>query len=140
MSDCSQLFPQAAVGAVVFKNDKILLVQRAKAPNAGQWAIPGGRIKPGETLQQAAEREILEETGITIRAGEPIYSFDVIEKNTDGSVRFHYVIVDVLGEYVKGKPQPADDALAVDWVSKKELSVLTVNETTRALLERLFDE
>ena len=64
--------PRVAVGAIVFKNNKVLLVRRAQAPSQDLWAIPGGRVEIGETLQEAAEREIFEETGITIRAQEPV--------------------------------------------------------------------
>ena len=68
-------YPQApcvAVGAIVFKEDRVLLVRRGKAPSREQWAIPGGSVILGESLQQAAEREVFEETGIRILAGEPI--------------------------------------------------------------------
>ena len=51
--------PRPAVGAVVFKGDAVLLVQRGNPPSRGMWAIPGGRVHLGETLQAAAEREIL---------------------------------------------------------------------------------
>ena len=50
----------------------------------------------GETLQAAAEREILEETGVRIRAREPIYTFDEIDRDEAGRVRFHYVIADII--------------------------------------------
>ena len=58
--------PQVAVGAILISNDKILLVKRMKDPHRGEWAIPGGSLKLGETLQEAAEREIREETGLLI--------------------------------------------------------------------------
>jgi len=130
-------FPQLAVGAVVRHNDAVLLIQRATPPNAGQWAIPGGKVHPGETLQQAAEREIREETGIIIRAGEPLFCFDVIEHDEQGKLRFHYVIVDLAADYIQGEPVAADDAQAAAWIRYEELGQYNVNATTRQLLERL---
>ncbi len=70
----------------------------------------------GETLQTAAEREIMEETGIRIKAGDPVYTFDAIQKDGDGRIRFHYVIVDLLADYVDGEPNAGDDAHDVRWV------------------------
>lgn len=131
------LFPQVAVGAVVRRGSAVLLVQRAAAPNAGQWAIPGGKVQPGETLQQAAEREIREETGVIVKAGEPVFSFDVIEREDSGELRYHYVIVDLLADYVSGEPQAGDDAMDAAWVEPETLARLEVNATTRQLLARL---
>jgi ADP-ribose pyrophosphatase len=130
-------FPQLAVGAVVRHNGAVLLIQRATPPNAGQWAIPGGKVHPGETLQQAAEREIREETGIIIRAGEPLFCFDVIEHDEQGKLRFHYVIVDLAADYIQGEPLAADDAQAAAWIRYAELGQYNINATTRQLLERL---
>lgn len=130
-------FPQVAVGAVVRRGTAVLLVQRGTAPNAGQWAIPGGKVHAGETLQQAAEREIREETGIQIRAGEPIFSFDVIDRDNRGKLRYHYVIVDLLADYIDGEPQAGDDALDAAWIEPETLARLDLNATTRQLLTRL---
>ena len=91
--------PRVAVGAVVFKDERVLLVRRGQPPSEDLWAIPGGSVEIGETLQEAAEREILEETGIKIRAGEPVFTFDVIERDRTGKIRFHYVIVDLVADY-----------------------------------------
>lgn len=126
--------PRAAVGAVVLHENRVLLVRRGKPPAFGQWAVPGGRLRLGETLQQAAEREIREETGVEIRAGDPVYTFDVVEKDDAGKIRFHYVIVDLAARYLSGNPLPADDALEARWVSAEELEKLEVNQRTRALL------
>lgn len=131
--------PQVGIGAIVFHNDAILLVKRGRPPNANQWAIPGGRLKTGETLQQAAEREILEETGINIKAKEPVYAFDLIEHDNDGEVSLHYVIIDLAAEYLSGEPQAGDDASDARWITTTELATLPVNETTLQLLQSHYN-
>ena len=130
--------PRVAVGAVVFKDERVLLVRRGQPPAQNLWAIPGGSVKLGETLAQAAERELLEETGIQIRAAEPIYTFDVIERDEGGKVRFHYVIVDLAADYVKGKPSAGDDAMEARWISVDEINGLEVNTATLKLLKEKF--
>jgi len=130
--------PRVAVGAVVLKDNRVLLVRRAKPPAQGLWAIPGGSVELGETLQQAAEREILEETGITIQAKKPVYTFDLIEKDENNRIRFHYVIVDLMADYISGKPLPGDDADEVRWVSSEELKNLDVNPRTLTVLNSVF--
>ena len=129
--------PIVGVGAVVIKDGKVLLVKRGVAPNKGLWAIPGGSLKLGETLQEGAEREILEETGVTVRCGDPCYSFDFFERDADNRIRFHYVIVDMLADYICGEAQGADDALEARWVSPAELNDLTVSKNTIKILEYL---
>lgn len=131
--------PQVAVGAIVFKDDKVLLVLRANPPAEEQWAIPGGRVELGETLQEAAEREIKEETGIIIRAREPVFTFDVIDRDDAKRVRFHYVIVDLAADYISGEPQPGDDALGARWISPDKLNTLPVSPTTLKLLRQHYN-
>ncbi|MCS7260544.1 MAG: NUDIX hydrolase [Anaerolineae bacterium] len=130
--------PQVGVGAVLVKDGCVLLVKRASPPSQGTWAIPGGRVKLGETLQHAAERELREETGIIARAGSPIYTFDVIQRDETGQVRFHYVIVDLWMEYVAGEVQAGDDAAEARWITYQDLDTLPIHPTTRTLLERIM--
>jgi ADP-ribose pyrophosphatase len=130
--------PRLAVGAVVFHNEKILLIQRGGPPAKGQWAIPGGNVKLGERLQTAAQRELLEETGIVVKANEPVFTFDAIVRDADGRVRFHYVIVDLAADYIRGEPRPGDDAMDVRWVAADELDSLDVNPATLNLLKNHY--
>ena len=129
--------PRVGVGAVVIKEEKVLLVRRGIPPSEGLWAIPGGHIELGETIQETAEREIMEETGIVIKAGEPMYAFDLIERDDAGRIRFHFIVVDVTGEYVSGEPHGADDALEARWLSWEEIEALPVSQNTVKLLKTI---
>jgi 8-oxo-dGTP diphosphatase len=129
--------PRVGVGAVVVQDGRVLLVRRGVPPNLGLWAIPGGGLEVGETLREGAEREILEETGIRIRAGEMIFAGDLMERDADGRVRFHYVVIDFLGEYVGGEVNGSDDALEARWVAPGEMGGLSATKTTVQLLRKI---
>jgi len=136
--------PRVAVGAVVFYQNKVLLVLRNKPPGEGVWAIPGGSVELGESLQAAAEREVLEETGLQVRASEVVHTFDVIQRDEAGRVQFHYVIVDLLAEPVDPSQAllAADDAKDVAWFTLAELEQpdLPVSQPTRLLLRKIMVE
>lgn len=128
--------PQVGVGALVIREGRVLLVRRGRPPANDVWAIPGGRLELGETLQQAAEREVFEETGTIIRAGQPFYTFESIVRDEQGRVRFHYVIVDLLAEYVSGEVHPGDDAQDAAWLSLAELEELPMHPATLEVVRR----
>ncbi|MFA7633756.1 MAG: NUDIX hydrolase [Thiohalomonadaceae bacterium] len=130
--------PQVAVGAVVVHLDQVLLVQRRYPPTAGCWAIPGGRQLLGETMQQAAEREIREETGVIIRATQPVYTTEYIEHDERGRLCYHYIIVDLAAEYLAGVPKGGDDAGMAAWVAWPMLADLFINASSQLALKTLF--
>ena len=121
MSD-TPITPVLAVGAVVWKDDKVLLIQRGQPPRKGSWSLPGGRQQWGETVYQAGAREIREEAGIEIRIIETAAVVDLIDRTADGSVAYHYTVVDLVAEWVSGEAVAGDDAAAVAWATRDELA------------------
>jgi len=81
---------------------------------------------------------VLEETGVAVRAGDPVFTFDAVDRDDAGRVRFHYVIVDLAAEYVAGEPRPGDDAADARWVGPDEMADLAVNRAARRLLAHRF--
>ena len=129
--------PRVGVGALVIHEGKVLLVKRGIQPNKGLWAVPGGSLELGESLVACAERETLEETGVVIRGENLIYVFDYRERDQDDRIRYHFVIVDVLGKYVSGEPVGGDDAMEAHWVAKEEILHLPMGEGTLNLLRHV---
>ncbi len=132
--------PRVAVGAVVIYKGLFLLVQRGAPPALGEWSIPGGKIRLGETMHQAAEREVLEETGIVIRAGDPVFTFDLIQRDHQGRVLFHYVIVDLWADYVSGKIRAGTDAVNAAWIGPESFSAYDLSQTPLDLLSKITDK
>ncbi len=130
--------PRIAVGAVIKENDKILLVKRKKPPAEGLWAIPGGKVKWGETLEQALKREIEEEAHVKIEIEKFLKTVEVFARNEKQEIVFHYVILDYLAKITEGEPHAGDDALEIRWFAKGELEHFPVTETTRQLLREQF--
>ena len=127
--------PRVGVGAVVWRGDRVLLVRRANLPRAGQWSLPGGGQELGETVVQTAAREVKEEAGIDVAVTDVVTVVDLIEHDSDGRVRFHYVLVDVNAEWVAGEPVAATDVYEVCWASVGQLELLEVWSETRRVIE-----
>ena len=110
--------PEVAVGAVVVHDGHLLLIRRGRGPAMGQWSVPGGRVEWGETLAQAVEREVAEETGLAVRCG-PFVGW--VERLGPGH---HYVIMDFRAEVVGELDvnlRPGDDAAEAAWVPLEEV-------------------
>jgi len=106
------------VGAVCVRAGRLLLVLRGRPPAAGRWALPGGRLEPGETLAGAVARELAEETGLDGRVGALC---GIAERAGPG---YHWVILDYWVEVGDGEPVAADDAAAVRWADLGDLEAL----------------
>ncbi len=123
-----------AVGAVVFRDGAVFLVKRGADPNRGRWSLPGGALETGETVEAAAVRETREETGVDVRPVRVVDVRDFIERKA-GQVRWHYVLIDVLCEYLRGDPFPATDAENARLIPLHELGEYDVVPTALEVLQ-----
>ncbi|WP_158045142.1 NUDIX hydrolase [Skermanella pratensis] len=132
--------PWVGVGVVVWQGDRVLLIRRGRAPRLGQWGLPGGAQSVGETLFEAAAREVLEETGLVVDPQAVVTALDSISRDCEGEVQFHYTLVEVLAECAEGDPVAADDAMDARWVTPEQVPDLVEwGETTRVIeLSRAF--
>lgn len=123
LSQGEQARPIVGVGAVVLRDHEILLVRRAHAPRQGEWSLPGGRQELGETILEAAHREVAEETGVSIRILGVIDVVDLIERaEPTAAVRCHFVLVNVAAQWLAGEARSASDATAVAWANERQLA------------------
>lgn len=128
--------PLVGVGVVVFRGDEVLLIRRGKQPRLGQWSLPGGLQELGETVFQAALREVREECAIEIDAVGIIDIVDAITPDDAGRVRFHYTLVEVLAEWRAGEPVAGDDAMAVAWFDPEAVGTLGMWEQTPRIIAK----
>lgn len=131
--------PWIAVGVVVVRDGKVLLIQRGRDPGRGLWAVPGGMVGLGETCREAARREAKEETCLDVEVGEVFWVVDAIGRDPDGRVRYHNVIVDYLAYSPEGEAVCADDAMDVRWCGPDDLADIELTPTMWPLLEKLFE-
>lgn len=128
--------PLPGVAAVVRRGDQVLLVRRGREPAKGAWALPGGLLELGESVEEGLRRELREECGIEVQVGPLIAVFEPVERDQVGRVRFHFVVLDYLADYLSGELQAADDAADVRWVHIAALDDLPMLPETRAIIRR----
>ena len=138
----AQQLPKLGVSVSVWRQGKVLLVERVKPPK-GMWAFPGGHVELGETLAEAAQRELREETGLTASLHGLVGLYDVIRRDAGGLVTVHYVIACFLGLSDAGDPVAASDAAAAEWADPERLggyalapNIAEAIGAARTLLER----
>ena len=126
--------PIAGVGVVVFRNEEVLLVKRKKAPYKGQWSIPGGKQQLGETVTQAARRELMVETGVEVNELTLIDVIDIIVPDEEGKILYHYIVADYRAHWLSGECSPGDDALDVQWFNLNKLGSISLLDKTRKII------
>ena len=130
--------PFLGVGALIFEDAKILLVERGKEPLKGYWSLPGGILETGERLEAAIRREVREETGLEIEALSIFEIFERIMPDPDGRTEYHYVLIDFLCRPAGGRLQAASDVSRAAWVAEQNLGQYRLTEGTLEVIERAF--
>lgn len=126
--------PHVGIGVVVLRGDDVLLVRRGKPPRVGSWSLPGGGQELGETVLEAAHREVAEETGLTVEILGIVDVVDSITRDAEGRIQFHYTLVDMVAEWREGDACARDDASDVRWVPLDTVGDLELwSETVRII-------
>jgi len=132
--------PLVGMGAVILDQGRVVLVKRKFPPLAGEWSIPGGRLKIGETQREGLVREAREETGLTVDPVELLGVYDRLLRDEAGGILYHYVLIDFLCQRIAGELQAGGDADDARWFSQEELRKLTLMEDTADLIRWGFEK
>jgi ADP-ribose pyrophosphatase YjhB (NUDIX family) len=124
--------PQLAVSAAIFRDDKILLVRRARSPAKGFYSLPGGRVEFGEALHTALYREVAEETALTIAIVELAGWREVLPGAAGGG---HYLIMSFAARWVAGEPVLNDELDDFRWCAPDALGELPVTDGLQGIVE-----
>jgi len=132
------LVPRVGVGIVVINKDKFLLIKRGQEPSKGFWTIPGGLVELGESLENAAQREIYEECNINVKLFQQIDCFELIEKGDLDKIKYHYIVLEFLAVYKNGILKAKSDAEQARWFFRNDLNSLNTSDKTISLIDKAF--
>ncbi|ESQ73744.1 DNA mismatch repair protein MutT [Asticcacaulis sp. AC402] len=120
------------MGVVCRRGDEVLLIRRGQPPRQGEWSIPGGKVRPGENLFDAALRELYEETGVRATITHLVEVYEIIDSE------FHYILIDYAADWLSGDPRPGDDAEEACFMPLAEALQTVVQPDLRDVLLKAF--
>ena len=126
-------------GAVIVDSDRVLLVKRGHEPLKGAWSIPGGVVELGETLCDALQREVFEETGLRVDVGPVVDVIDRVQRAAGGLVEYHFVIIDYLCWQRGGALACGTDADAAEWASLSDLAKYVLTPSLQAVITKAIN-
>ena len=122
--------PILAASLAVFRDGKVLIASRTAPPAQALFSLPGGVVEIGETLQEAALREVMEEVGVAAEIVGFVDHAEVIQRESDGRVKRHFVITCFAGRWISGEGHTSAEAGAVLWVDPDAMASIP---TTKGL-------
>lgn len=105
----------------------------------GYWSLPGGCVETGERLEEAAAREVLEETGLEVAVGSVAAVFERLMPDPSGQWEYHYVLIDFYCTITGGSLQPGDDSSKTEWFVVDDLQTLRLTEGTLAVINACLE-
>lgn len=123
--------PIVGIGIVVLRpcdggDVEVLLVRRGKPPNIGTWTLPGGAQELGETAEEAARRELAEETGLVVGTLHLAANVDNIQRDESGRIRYHYTIIDFAARWDGGTAVAGGDVTEAKWAPLDQLDAFSL--------------
>ncbi len=131
--------PYLAVSAVIIRDGEFLAVRRARAPMQGLFTLPGGGVETGESLAEAAVREVREETGLTIETVALAGHREVVTRDDTGRVQRHFVILTFAARWVAGEPRLNEELLEARWMRPAALRDLPTTEGLSEIVAAAFE-
>jgi 8-oxo-dGTP diphosphatase len=130
--------PILAASVAVIRDDRILLAARGKPPSEGLYSLPGGMVETGETLGEAALRELREEVRVKAKLIGPIAPVEFIERDENGDIKHHVVIAAHAARWISGEPRTGPEAKDIRWVTQRDIADLPLTEGLAEILEQAF--
>ena len=125
--------PIHCVGVVCFKGDYVLMIKRGTPPRQGEWSIPGGRINKGESQENAALRELYEETAVAAILGPKIA---MIPAHFEGK---NYMLHDFIAHWQTGEPNAGDDAADCAFIHINDIPKMKLWDKTCELILNAYE-
>ena len=130
--------PILAASVAVIRDGRILLAARGKPPSEGLFSLPGGMVETGETLGEAALRELREEVGVEAKLIGLIAPVEFIERDEKGHIKHHVVIAAHAARWASGEPQTGPEAKEIRWVTERDIADLPMTAGLTGILEQAF--
>tara|TARA_B100000401_G_scaffold214773_1_gene144968 strand:+ start:115 stop:513 length:399 start_codon:yes stop_codon:yes gene_type:complete len=121
-------------------SDMVLMIKRGKPPRQGSWSLPGGAQELGETIREAARREVREETGLEIGIFGLIDVVDSVRSDADDKIEYHYTLIDLAGYSVGGTLMAGGDAQDCRWFTRTEINAMDIWSETKRIISLAVDK
>ncbi len=131
--------PIVGVGAAVWKDGRVLMIRRANEPGAGRWSIPGGKLEFGETMAQAARREVAEETAVVCETIALVGVYDAFIRDGKNRLTGHFCLVNYAARWLSGIPVAGDDASQACFMSREEIDGIDLWGEVRGVIRDSYE-